>query len=124
MARPSDAQTVYAPVVEPLTSVRSETALRVESRLQQSGYSSLRDVACDDCEGALRLRGSLPSHYLKQVALAAATAFAGERGIVNEIQVVIPRRRVLATPANAPNPRGGWAAEASCDFVDVAENIH
>jgi hypothetical protein len=38
----------------------------------------------------LRLRGHLPSHYLKQVAMARAAEVEGVRAIVNEIEVVRP----------------------------------
>jgi osmotically-inducible protein OsmY len=49
-------------------------------------------------DGVLRLRGDLPSHYLKQIALAAVAEVEGVRAIVNEIEVRRP-------------PADGWAAE-------------
>ena len=69
---------------------RPETLSQVEGRLERSGYSALRRVRCDFRDGVLRLRGHLPSHYLKQVAMARAAEVEGVRVIVNEIEVVRP----------------------------------
>jgi osmotically-inducible protein OsmY len=54
-------------------------------------------------DGVLRLRGHLPSHYLKQIALAAVAEVEGVRTIVNEIEV----RRPLAKDQAAE--RFAWA---------------
>jgi len=69
---------------------RTETLSQVECRLERSGYSALRRVRCDFRDGVLRLRGHLPSHYLKQVAMARAAEVEGVRAIVNEIEVERP----------------------------------
>jgi osmotically-inducible protein OsmY len=61
-----------------------------EDRLRRSTYLALRDVACDAREGVLRLRGRLPSHYLKQVAQALAAEVEGVREVVNQIVVIAP----------------------------------
>jgi hypothetical protein len=87
-----------------LGDIRSETPLQsslpsapttnihglAQSRLQRSAYSVLRRVHCE-CDGdTLRLRGCLPSQYLKQVAQAAVAEIQGVRAIINEIEVVRP----------------------------------
>lgn len=61
-----------------------------QGRLERSGYSILSQVRCECHGGVLRLSGSLPSHYLKQVALARVAGVEGVRAIVNEIEVVRP----------------------------------
>jgi osmotically-inducible protein OsmY len=82
---------------------RPEALSQVEGRLEQSGYSALRRVRCDFRDGVLRLRGHVPSHYLKQVAMARAAEVEGVRVIVNEIEVVRP-------PADGEAPeRFAWA---------------
>lgn len=72
---------------------------RVESSFRKSYYSAIRDICCDDHEGMLRLRGRLPSHYLKQLALATASEIAGAIPIHVEI-------RVDPSLANDRGPRG------------------
>jgi osmotically-inducible protein OsmY len=59
-----------------------------ERALCSSPYLALRNVTCDDRDGVLTLRGSLPSYYLKQVAQAIASRVEGVRQVVNEIEVV------------------------------------
>jgi osmotically-inducible protein OsmY len=61
-----------------------------QDRLERSGYSILSRVRCECYDGVLRLSGLLPSHYLKQVAMARAAEVEGVRAIVNEIEVVSP----------------------------------
>jgi osmotically-inducible protein OsmY len=63
------------------------------SRLQDSPYFSIRDIDCAYGERVLTLRGRLPSHYLKQVALAMVADVAGVRSVNNTIEVVPPVRR-------------------------------
>jgi osmotically-inducible protein OsmY len=74
----------------PPAAPRTETLSHVEGRLERSGYSALRRVRCDFRDGVLRLRGQLPSHYLKQIAMARAAEVEGVRAIVNEIEVERP----------------------------------
>ncbi len=76
-------------------STPSTNATRLaQGRLERSGYSILTRVPCECHGGVPRLRGSLPTHYLKQVAMARVAGVEGVRAIVNEIEVVRP-------PANA-----------------------
>jgi osmotically-inducible protein OsmY len=65
----------------------------VESRLRRSGYLALRDVTCEVQAGIARLRGRLPSYYLKQMAQAIVADVEGVRRVVNLIEVVVPSSR-------------------------------
>lgn len=58
------------------------------ARLRRSGYSAVRELACEARDGWLVLRGTLPSHYLKQVALAAVVGIDGLCGVTVDIRVV------------------------------------
>ncbi len=78
---------------------QAETLADVEHRLKQSGYLALRRIHCEFRDGVLRMRGQLPSHYLKQVAVAVADEVNDVRAIVNEISVVNPARGNAARPA-------------------------
>jgi osmotically-inducible protein OsmY len=62
-----------------------------ERRLQASGYTVLRDVRCDFEGGVLRLRGRLPSQYLKQVAQAVVVDLEGVSTVENQITVAVFR---------------------------------
>jgi hypothetical protein len=73
-----------------------------QRRLQGSPYLALRELGCAYHDGVLTLWGSLPSHYLKQVAQTMVGDVAGVTTLVNTIAVVPPRRR-------ASGPRGGAA---------------
>lgn len=75
----------------PLPSV--EDSLSTEWRLIQGRYSALHGVELDESGGLVRLGGCVPSHYMKQVALAAVCRIAGPRPIVNEIKVVTAASR-------------------------------
>lgn len=77
--------------ISPLRSTPPTNAARVaHDRLRRSGYSILNRIHCEYHDGVLRLSGSLPSHYLKQVALAMIDGVEGIGEIVNEIEVLIP----------------------------------
>jgi hypothetical protein len=68
---------------------------RARSHLQTSSHFSLRGVVCDYRGGALRLRGHVPSYYLKQVAQSLLTSISGEYPVQNEL-VVCAKRVVSA----------------------------
>jgi osmotically-inducible protein OsmY len=72
---------------------RAGLALEVEHRLRRSGYLALRDVSCDLYVGTVRLRGRLPSYYLKQVAQAIVSEIAGVHQVINHIEIVAPADR-------------------------------
>jgi osmotically-inducible protein OsmY len=63
-----------------------------EDRLRRRGYLALWDVSCDARDGVVRLRGRVPSYYLKQVAQAEAAEVEGVRRVVNRIEVTAPSR--------------------------------
>ena len=59
----------------------------VEGALGQTGYHTLRSVACEfDC-GTLVLRGRVSSYYMKQVATAAVSKVEGIVVIDNQLVV-------------------------------------
>jgi len=68
-----------------------------QSRLEPTGYATLRRVRCEFRDGLLRLSGCLPSQYLKQVAQAAVADVEGIVTVANEIEVV-------TRPANCEAP--------------------
>jgi osmotically-inducible protein OsmY len=75
-------------VLEPPAPRRAGPADLAERALRSSPYLALRNVACDSRDGALVLRGCLPTYYLKQVAQAVVARVEGVRQVVNEIEVV------------------------------------
>ena len=77
----------------PGSSRRAGIGLEAERRLRRSGYLALRDVSCDACAGVVRLRGRLPSYYLKQMAQAVVAEVEGVRRVINLIEVVAPACR-------------------------------
>ena len=58
-----------------------------QSRLADTPFPVLREVACQFDRGVLILRGHLPSFYLKSVAQEAVRNLDGVRQVVNEIEV-------------------------------------
>jgi hypothetical protein len=77
-----------------------------QGRLQKSDYPAVREVQCDLKHGVLRVRGILPTRYLKQVALALVADVEGVDLIINEIEVGgrNPRSRERADETDAPSP--------------------
>jgi len=59
-----------------------------EAALVQTGYSALNGVVSTEYGGVIRLGGSVPSQYLKQVAFAAVCQVVGAHPVRNEIRVV------------------------------------
>lgn len=66
-----------------------DTALQQEvaHRLSNSPYAGLRRVRCDSQQGAVVLKGSVSSFYLKQMATAIGRQVAGVRAVRNELYV-------------------------------------
>jgi hypothetical protein len=62
-------------------------------RLQRSSYLALRNIRCICRDGVIILRGSLPTHYLKQLLLEIVAEIAGGYAIENEIGVIGPGQR-------------------------------
>lgn len=57
-------------------------------RLRRSPYLPLREVHCECGGGVLRLWGSLPSYYLKQLAQETVKGLEGVGEIINQIEVL------------------------------------
>jgi hypothetical protein len=72
---------------------REGLGLEAERRLRRSGDLAMRDVSCEAHAGIVRLRGRLPSYYLKQMAQAIVAEIEGVRRVVNLIEIAIPPRR-------------------------------
>jgi osmotically-inducible protein OsmY len=66
----------------------AEVALieRARARLQADSHR-LGKVSCDYHRGALRLRGEVPTYYLKQVAQSLLLSVSGDHRIQNELIV-------------------------------------
>jgi len=58
-----------------------------ECRLQDSGDTVVWDVGCDLEPGVLRLRNTLATHYLKQVAQALVAYVEGVHIVINQMEV-------------------------------------
>ena len=56
-------------------------------RLRGSPYLALRDIACVVHEGAVTLRGCVPTYYLKQLAQETIMPVRGSLMLVNEVLV-------------------------------------
>ncbi len=81
-------------MAEPDVQAWSEPALMsidlrqvAESTLRDSRYSALREVVCDCDDGVLILRGTVATHYLKQVAQQLVGSLHGVDKISNQIEV-------------------------------------
>jgi hypothetical protein len=61
--------------------------LEAERRLGSGAYAAIRDLRCRFEVGVLRLEGSLPSYYLKQVALVLVADLEGVHHIEDAIRV-------------------------------------
>jgi hypothetical protein len=64
-----------------------DPACQAEILLSHTGYPVLGRVHCDFRDGVLRLRGLLPSYYLKQIAQETVSGLPGVRSIRNELEV-------------------------------------
>jgi osmotically-inducible protein OsmY len=76
--------------------------LEVKVRLRRSGYQALQAVTCEFHEGTARIRGHLPTFYLKQIAQEIVCAVVGVRSVVNQIEVG-PRRAPDAAARPVPD---------------------
>jgi osmotically-inducible protein OsmY len=77
-----------------------------EERLRRSSYPALMDVSCIAHDQVIYLEGSLPSHYLKQVAQEIALGVEGVHEVVNRIAVLTPAnlRRLQKGQASTRRP--------------------
>jgi hypothetical protein len=60
--------------------------------LRGNPYLALKNISCEWRDGALTLRGCLPSYYLKQLAQSVASRVPGVGRLENKIEVVSPAR--------------------------------
>ncbi len=58
------------------------------ARLNRQPHLWMQRIWCEFHDGTLRLRGQVPSFYLKQIAQTAVAGLDGVRRVVNEIEVV------------------------------------
>ena len=68
-------------------------ANQVLGRFRQDASLRHRDVTCEFYEGAIILRGHLPTYYLKQMAQTLAAQVAGVQQVDNRIEVSRLRRQ-------------------------------
>ena len=64
------------------------SAFEVELALRATGYPALRNLAVVVHEGAVSIRGLVPSYHMIQIAIAAATPVAVVRQIRIELDVI------------------------------------
>ncbi len=86
--------------------------LEVKVQFRRSGYAALQGVTCEFHEGTARIRGHLPTFYLKQLAQEIVCAVVGVRSVVNQIEVV-PRRAPDAAARPEPD-RIDWPDATGC----------
>ena len=72
---------------------RSDTAAdqmlaEIRRRLNSKGYHVLRLIDCEYCDGAVVLRGRVPTYYLKQIAQSVLLNDPAVKTIANLIEVV------------------------------------
>jgi len=86
--------------------------LKVMIQFRRSGYQALQGVTCEFHEGTARIRGHLPTFYLKQMAQELVCAVVGVRSVVNQIEVS-PRR--APDKAARPEPdESDWPDATGC----------
>jgi hypothetical protein len=80
---------IRLPANQTLCPPSAEAAIveRARARLQADSHR-LNNVACDYHRGALRLRGEVPTFYLKQVAQTLLLSLSCGRPIRNELTVL------------------------------------
>lgn len=75
-------------------------------RLRSSSYHALVGVRCELIDGAMVLRGRLPSFHLKQLAQEVVREADTARAIVNEVQVDDRGRSPVSGNASESTPVG------------------
>lgn len=59
----------------------------IEQRYRESSYYALRELTCERAGGAVVVRGTVPTYYLKQLAQEAIKDTIRGKTFVNAIQV-------------------------------------
>jgi hypothetical protein len=62
-----------------------EITTAAQVRLRESGFEDLSALICEEYDGVLRLRGTLPSAQRLQQVMAMLAAIPGVRGIDNRV---------------------------------------
>ncbi len=88
----------HRPSVPPLE--YSEIHREAEERFRESSYLAVRTISCTVGDGVIHLHGSLPSHYLKQVAQELASSVEGVHRVINRIEVFAPAVQGRPRPEN------------------------
>ncbi len=65
----------------------SPVAMAALRSLEASSYKLLKQIKCEEREGALLLRGTVPSYFLKQMAQTVVQGVPGVLEISNRIDV-------------------------------------
>lgn len=74
----------------PLDRVGNDVTEAARQRLTSSPYATIRSVSCEYDGGMLRLRGSVPTFYHKQLAQEAVADLRGVLQVVNQTEVMVP----------------------------------
>jgi hypothetical protein len=74
--------TVYTPAEE-----SASLAQLVESRIRQSTHGRIRDLKVEEVQGRVVVRGSVPSHHTRQLALQVALELLPEDSFSSLITV-------------------------------------
>lgn len=87
------------PSGHPGAHVVEDPAAATLARFRRSGYPFLRQIRCDFSEGVLRLWGTVPTFYLKQLAQELASHTPGVEQVRNNVFVTSWHDRGDATAA-------------------------
>jgi osmotically-inducible protein OsmY len=74
----------------PMPVVMDPLLERVQKRLRESPYYYLRAIQCACHEGAVTLRGRVPSFYLKQTVQVQVEKVDGVEQVINLVDVTYP----------------------------------
>ena len=66
-------------------------AAALRDRIQQSPYLPIRQLTCEFREGVAILRGTVPTYYTRQIAIALAHSVDGVQELDDRIQVNRPK---------------------------------
>jgi len=70
------------------TDTRRDLAEVARGVLHNTPYGALRRISCEYHDGALILRGELPTYFLKQIAQTVVARLPGVAQVHNQIDVV------------------------------------
>jgi len=70
-------------------SADEELRVRVSIFLQQRGHRPLQQLEIEACNGVVTLRGTVPSFYVRQHALACVRHVAGILQVIDEMEMAL-----------------------------------